>query len=263
MLRSIASNAFCKPIRTIPVRKSESRPFVILSWWYDKQVSVEWKFLKPDWYLCRALLSDRKFIVWSWIIRSIILEISGSSEVGLKFFGSVLRPFLYKGLIFATFHLSGKEASLMERLQILATGVQSISEPSLRNHPARLSTSVALLVLNSFNIFRIDNELIFSNSSFFFTEISSLVILAHWRCSKFSSIFRKLLNKITCKIRKIFFVFAIALGENVNSFSVLRHMRVVEPFLSGEPNFFIIFQSSFGFPIFSDSFSCKIFFSCL
>ena len=45
----------------------------------------------------------------------------------------------------------------MERLQILAIGVQSISEPSLRNLPTRLSIPVALLVLNSFNIFRIDN----------------------------------------------------------------------------------------------------------
>ena len=37
--------------------------------------------------------------------------------------------FLYKGLIFATLHLSGKEASLMERLQILAIGVQGMFEP--------------------------------------------------------------------------------------------------------------------------------------
>ena len=62
--------------------------------------------------------------------------------MGLKFFGSVLRPFLYNGLIFATLYLSGKEESLMERLQILAIGVQSIFEPSLRNLPARLFTPV-------------------------------------------------------------------------------------------------------------------------
>ena len=70
-------------------------------------------------------------------------------------------------LIFATLHLSGKEASLMERLEILAIGVQRIFEPFLRNFPARLSTPVTLLVLNSFNIFRIDTELTFSNLSFF------------------------------------------------------------------------------------------------
>ena len=70
------------------------------------------------------------------MIRSIILEISGSSEMGLKFLGSVLRPFLYKGLIFASLHLSGKEESLLERLQILAIGVKGVFEPSLRNHPS-------------------------------------------------------------------------------------------------------------------------------
>ena len=42
--------------------------------------------------------------------------------MGLKFFGSVLRSFPYKGLTFATLHLSGKEASLIVRLQILTIG---------------------------------------------------------------------------------------------------------------------------------------------
>ena len=115
----------------------------------------------------------------------------------LKFFGSVLRSFLYKGLIFATLHLSGKEASLMERLQILTIGVQSIFEPSLRNLPAILSIPVALLVLNSLNIFRTDTELSFSNLSFFFTKVNFLVILTHCRYSKFSCRVRKLLSKIT------------------------------------------------------------------
>ena len=165
MFWSIVLEAFCKSIRRIPVRRPELKPFVILSWRYDKQESVEWNFVTSDWYLYRALLSNRKLIVWSWIIRSIISEKSGSSEMGLKFFGSVLRPFLYKGLIFATLH--GKEASLMEILQILAIVVQSVFEPSSRNFPARLSTPVAFLVLNSFNIFRIDTELTFSNLSLF------------------------------------------------------------------------------------------------
>ena len=98
--------------------------------------------------------------------------------MGLKFFGSVLKSFLYKGLIFATLYLSGKEASLMERFQILAIGVQSVFEQSLRNLPARLSTPVALLVLYSFNIFRIDTELTFSNLSFFSQK---LIPLQYWR----------------------------------------------------------------------------------
>ena len=67
-----------------------------------KQRYKLWHFLKSDWYFHRALLSDSQFIVWSWKIHSIVLEISGSSKMSLKFFGSVLRPFLYKGLIFVT-----------------------------------------------------------------------------------------------------------------------------------------------------------------
>ena len=43
----------------------------------------------------------------------------------------------------------------MERSQILDIGVQSVFELSLRNLPARLSTSKALLLLNSFNIFKL------------------------------------------------------------------------------------------------------------
>ena len=38
MLWSIVSNVFCKSIRTIPVRRSKSKPSEILSWRYDKQV---------------------------------------------------------------------------------------------------------------------------------------------------------------------------------------------------------------------------------
>ena len=44
---------------------------------------------------------------------------------------------------------------------------------------SRLPTPVALLALNSFNIFRIDAELTFPNLSFFFTEVNFLVILAY------------------------------------------------------------------------------------
>ena len=66
---------------------------------------------------------------------------------------------LYKDLIFATLHSFEKKGSLMERLQILAIGVQSVFEPSLRNLAARLSISVALLVLNSFNVFKIGTKL--------------------------------------------------------------------------------------------------------
>ena len=73
-----------------------------------------------------------------------------------------------------TLHLFEKIASLLESLQILAIGVQSVFEQSLRNLPARLSSSVALLALNSFNIFRIDTELTFLNLSFFSRKLIPL-----------------------------------------------------------------------------------------
>ena len=98
--------------------------------------------------------------------------------MGLKFFGSVVRSFLKKGLIFATLHLSEKEASLMERFKILTIGEQSVFEPCLRNLPARLSILVVLLVLNSFHIFRINTELTFSELSFLM-QVFSLVVLAY------------------------------------------------------------------------------------
>ena len=54
-------------------------------------------------------------------------------------------------------------------------------------------------------------------------------------------------------------VFAIVLGERFNSFSILMDTFLVEALLSGKRIFFIIFRSFFGFPIFSDIFSGKIF----
>ena len=62
----------------------------------------------------------------------------------------------------------------MERLQILAIDVQSVFEPSLRNLPAKLSTPVALIILNFFNSFRIDTELTFSILSLFSRKLISL-----------------------------------------------------------------------------------------
>ena len=62
----------------------------------------------------------------------------------------------------------------MLRLQILATCVQSVFEPSLRNRPTRLSIPVAMLDLNSSNIFKIDTELSFSNIIYFLRKLNPL-----------------------------------------------------------------------------------------
>ena len=162
-----------------------------------------------------------------------------------------------------TFHLLVKEVNLMEILQSLAIGVKGIFASSLRKLQVRLSTPVALLFLNSFNIFRVDTEQSFSNGSFFFTEVNSLVILTHWRYFKSS-----------CRVRKLFKLFSLArfskcffegvcdcpgrkcqLFFHVEAYSCRGSLSV---WLT---HFFIIFQSSFGFPIFSDSLSSKSFLS--
>ena len=59
--------------------------FVIIPLRYDNLESVEWNIQKPNWNLQRTLFSDKKFVVWSWIIRSVIVETSRSSEIGMKF----------------------------------------------------------------------------------------------------------------------------------------------------------------------------------
>ena len=82
--------------------------------------------------------------------------------VAAKWTGSSLGQFLdlfIQKLNFCDFAIIWE--SLMERLKILAKGVQRVFEPSLRNLPPRLPISVALLVLSFFNISRIDTKLAF------------------------------------------------------------------------------------------------------
>ena len=43
--------AFCRSIRIMPVYMALPKPFNILSLRNDRNRSVEWLFLKPDWYL--------------------------------------------------------------------------------------------------------------------------------------------------------------------------------------------------------------------
>ena len=154
--------------------------------------------------------------------------------MGLKF----LRPLLYKGLTFATLHLSEKEVNFMERLQILAIDIRSVFEPSLRNLPTRLSTIVALLVLNSFNSFKIDTELTFSNLSWFF--LRNLILFP---IESGSFLTRSLARFAKYDFKK----FVIVLGENVSSFFVGGHMLVVRSFKSAKPNFTKLFWFSYSF----------------
>ena len=95
---SMVSNAFCKSIKIIPVKRPFSNPVVILSVRCPRQVLVKYFFWKPDWNLYRILFLLKTFCVWSWIIFSIIFDKIGSSKMGWLFWGSVLEPFLKSSL---------------------------------------------------------------------------------------------------------------------------------------------------------------------
>ena len=114
----------------------------------------------------------------------------------------------------------------------------NITLSGLRNLPARLSTIVALLVLNSFNSFKIDTELTFSNLSWFF--LRNLILFP---IESGSFLTRSLARFAKCDIKK----FVIVLGENVSSFFVGGHMLVVRSFKSAKPNFTKLFWFSYIF----------------
>ena len=114
----------------------------------------------------------------------------------------------------------------------------NITLSGLRNLPARLSTIVALLVLNSFNIFKIDTELTFSNLSWFF--LRNLILFP---IESGSFLTRSLARFAKCDFKK----FVIVLGENVSSFFVGGHMLVVRSFKSAKPNFTKLFWFSYIF----------------
>ena len=96
------------------------------------------------------LLSVKYSMVCSCITFSKILETIGRSEIGLKFLGSVLVPFLYKGLSLATLQSFGKWDSLMDKLQICVMGMPNTSTPFFKNLPDTLSILAALLTLHDF-----------------------------------------------------------------------------------------------------------------
>ena len=70
----------------------------------------------------------------SCITFSVILETVEGSEICLKFLGSDLVPFLYRGLSFTTLQCFGKWESLMDKLQIWVIGMMNILGPSFKIH---------------------------------------------------------------------------------------------------------------------------------
>ena len=99
--------AICKLMRIIPVSRPESKPvkFYLLSIKVKYLLSGSCKN-QTDIYRERyhLLLS----MVWSCLTFSKSLETIGRSETGLKSLGSLLVPFLYKGLSLATLQSFGK-----------------------------------------------------------------------------------------------------------------------------------------------------------
>ena len=53
------SNAFCKLIRTISIKRLESKPVRILFLRHERHVSVKWFLRNPNWYVYITLLSVR------------------------------------------------------------------------------------------------------------------------------------------------------------------------------------------------------------
>lgn len=99
-------------MRIISVYRPELNPVNVLSVIYER-VSVEWLLRNQDCYLPRILFSVRKFIVCSGITFSMIFETVGSSDIGLKFWGSVIVPFLQRFQL-CYFAVFWKVCSLMD-----------------------------------------------------------------------------------------------------------------------------------------------------
>ena len=87
-------------------------------------------------------------MVWSCITFSKILEKIGRSDIGLKFLRSVVVPFVYKGLSFATLQSFGKWDSLMDKLQICVMGMVNTPATAFKNLPDTSSIPAALLTLH-------------------------------------------------------------------------------------------------------------------
>ena len=69
---------------------------------------------------------------WSYTILSITFDINGEREIGLKFSGLVLDPFLYNGFNLAILQSHGKSPEEMQILHIFAAGFVRIFAPSFK-----------------------------------------------------------------------------------------------------------------------------------
>ena len=83
-----------------------------------------------------------------------ILEITGSKEIGLQFDGSVFFPFLNEGFSFTTLQALRKTLRKFDRLQRAETSFARMSALSYKNFPENLSSPAVLELLISCMIFK-------------------------------------------------------------------------------------------------------------
>ena len=81
------------------------------------------------------------------------LDISGRSEIGLWFLGSVLVPFLKSDFNFAILQASGNVPKEVDRLHNWVIGLVNKFAPSFRNIPERSSIPEALVSSKYFEYF--------------------------------------------------------------------------------------------------------------
>ena len=109
--------------RTRTVHFPESANIIMSLDTFSKAVSIEWCLWKPDWNVSWMLLWSRNNDSWSETTFSMILDKSGSFEIGLKLLRSVgSKPvFLSKGFTMACLNVLGNTPVERERLTIFVT----------------------------------------------------------------------------------------------------------------------------------------------
>lgn len=140
------------------------------------------------------LLSVRYSIVWSYITFSIILETIGRSVIGLKFIRSVLVPFSYRGLSFASSQSFTKWESLMDKLQTYVMRMDNTYARSFKNLPDTSSIPAVLLMLHAFGKFEIAFDWTVWKCSLLWLNSHIIVLVVYSLTVKFSSCRKELLD---------------------------------------------------------------------
>ena len=118
----IASNAFCRSFRSILVYIPLSKPFKILPLRNDRNRSVEWLLLKPDWYFIKCCYYLKNIFVCFCTTFSMTLKVMAARKLVVNL-RRVFRHFLIISLTFANLKAPGNLNKDIKRLQISVTGL--------------------------------------------------------------------------------------------------------------------------------------------